>query len=108
MGHGFRCEIIGEGPLFEKLQASIHRQDLREHVNLAGPQTQSGIAARLSQATVYALPCRIDPDGAMDNLPTVVIEAMAAALPVVSIDVGGISEMVCARGAGLLVRQIEC
>src|SRR5437773_1001094 len=104
-GHGFRCEIIGEGPLLEELQARIHGQDLRKHVNLAGPQTQSGIAARLSQATVFALPCRIDPDGAMDNLPTVVMEAMAAGLPVVSTDVGGISEMVRDRETGLLVAQ---
>ena len=106
-GHGFRCEIIGEGPLLEELQARIHRQDLREHVNLAGPQTQSGIAARLSQATVFALPCRIDPDGAMDNLPTVIMEAMAARLPVVSTDVGGISEMVRDRETGLLVVQSD-
>src|SRR5438128_8764209 len=106
-GHGFRCEIIGEGPLVGELQARIHRQDLREHVNLAGAQTQSGIAARLSQATVFALPCRIDPDGAMDNLPTVVMEAMAAGLPVVSTDVGGISEMVRDRETGLLVAQSD-
>ncbi len=78
-GHGFRCEIIGEGPLVGELQACIERQDLREHVHLAGPKTQAEIAARLSKATVLALPCRIDPDGAMDNLPTVVMEAMASA-----------------------------
>src|SRR5439155_11269820 len=54
---------------------------------------------------VFALPCRIDPDGAMDNLPTVVMEAMVAGLPVVSTDVGGISEMVRDRETGLLVAQ---
>jgi glycosyltransferase involved in cell wall biosynthesis len=104
-GHGFRCEIIGEGPLFEELQARIHRQDLHKDVHLVGPQTQSEIAARLSRATVLALPCRIDPDGAMDNLPTVIMEAMASALPVVSTDIGGISEMVRDRETGLLVVQ---
>jgi colanic acid/amylovoran biosynthesis glycosyltransferase len=104
-GHGFRCEIIGEGPLSEELQAHIHRQDLREHVRLAGPQTQSEIAARLSKATVLALPCRIDPDGAMDNLPTVVMEAMASAVPVVSTNIGGISEMIRDGETGLLVAQ---
>jgi glycosyltransferase involved in cell wall biosynthesis len=41
----------------------------------------------------------------MDNLPTVVMEAMAAGLPVVSTDVGGISEMVRDRETGLLVAQ---
>jgi len=104
-GDGFRCEIIGEGPLFEELQARIHRQDLRKDVHLVGPQTQSEIAARLRGATVLALPCRIDPDGAMDNLPTVIMEAMASALPVVSTDIGGISEMVRNRETGLLVVQ---
>jgi len=59
----------------------------------------------LSKATVLALPCRIDPDGAMDNLPTVVMEAMASALPVVSTNVGGISEMVRDGETGLLVAQ---
>jgi colanic acid/amylovoran biosynthesis glycosyltransferase len=104
-GHEFRCEIIGEGPLFGELQSRIHRQDLRKDVHLVGPQTQSEIAARLSRATVLALPCRIDPDGAMDNLPTVIMEAMASALPVVSTDIGGISEMVRDRETGLLVVQ---
>ena len=74
-------------------------------MHLVGPQTQSEIATRLSKATVLALPCRIDPDGAMDNLPTVIMEAMAAGLPVVSTDVGGISEMVRDRETGLLVAQ---
>jgi glycosyltransferase involved in cell wall biosynthesis len=41
----------------------------------------------------------------MDNLPTVVMEAMAAALPVVSTDIGGISEMVRDNETGLLVAQ---
>jgi glycosyltransferase involved in cell wall biosynthesis len=104
-GHRFRCEIIGEGPLFEELEAGIHHQDLRETVRLVGPQTQSEIAARLNKATVFALPCRIDPDGAMDNLPTVIMEAMAAALPVVSTDIGGISEMVRHGETGMLVPQ---
>jgi colanic acid/amylovoran biosynthesis glycosyltransferase len=104
-GHEFRCEIIGEGPLVGELQGRIHRQDLREHVHLTGPKTQAEIAARLSKATVLALPCRIDPDGAMDNLPTVVMEAMASALPVVSTNVGGVSEMVRDGETGLLVAQ---
>ena len=74
-------------------------------MHLAGRNTQLEIVTRLSKATVLALPCRIDPDGAMDNLPTVIMEAMASALPVVSTDIGGISEMVRAGETGLLVAQ---
>ena len=104
-GHEFRCEIIGEGPLSAELQARIDRHGLGKQVLLAGPKPQAEIAARLSRATLLALPCRVDADGAMDNLPTVVMEAMASALPVVSTDVGGIAEMVHNGETGLLVAQ---
>lgn len=105
LGHEFRCEIIGEGPLAGELQVCIDRQELRDLVHLAGPQTQPEIVARLSKATVFALPCRVDRDGAMDNLPTVVMEAMASGLPVVSTNLGGISEMVRDGETGVLVAQ---
>jgi len=78
---------------------------LGKQVLLVGPKTQADIAARLSRATLLVLPCRVDADGAMDNLPTVVMEAMASSLPVVSTDVGGVAEMVRDGETGLLVSQ---
>jgi colanic acid/amylovoran biosynthesis glycosyltransferase len=104
-GREFRCEIIGDGPLSAELQVRIDRRGLGKQVLLAGPRPQAEIAARLSQGTLLVLPCRVDADGAMDNLPTVVMEAMASALPVVSTDVGGIAEMVRDGETGLLVSQ---
>lgn len=104
-GQEFRCEIIGEGPLSAELQARIDRHGLGKQVLLVGPKSQAEIAARLSRATLLVLPCRVDADGAMDNLPTVVMEAMASALPVVSTDVGGVAEMVRNGESGLLVSQ---
>ena len=104
-GQEFRCEIIGEGPLSAELQARIDRHGLGKQVLLVGPKSQAEIAARLSRATLLVLPCRVDADGAMDNLPTVVMEAMASALPVVSTEVGGVAEMVRDGETGLLVSQ---
>jgi Glycosyltransferase len=101
----FRCEIIGEGPLEQELQTRIRQRNVTEQVRLSGPKTQREIIKTLSNATVFALPCRVDPDGAMDNLPTVIMEAMAAALPVISTDVGGIREMVVDGETGFLVRK---
>jgi colanic acid/amylovoran biosynthesis glycosyltransferase len=91
---GFNCEIIGEGPLQEALQAQIASADVKGCVRLVGPQTQAEIALRLSHATIFALPCTREADGGMDNLPTVIMEAMAASLPVISTPLGGIPEMV--------------
>ncbi|HEX4630573.1 MAG TPA: glycosyltransferase family 4 protein [Chthoniobacterales bacterium] len=93
-GRRFACRIIGEGPLEESLRGQIAAKGLEKCVLLTGPQTQAEIAAQLAHATVFALPCTREADGGMDNLPTVIMEAMAAGLPVVSTPLGGIPEMV--------------
>jgi len=104
-GRGFRCEIIGEGPLEAELRAQIAEAGLQSIVKLAGPLTQSEIALRLANATIFVLPCVREQGGGMDNLPTVIIEAMAAGLPVVSTALAGIPEMVEHQGNGELVPE---
>jgi colanic acid/amylovoran biosynthesis glycosyltransferase len=93
-GRQFACRIIGEGPLEESLRAQVAANGLEKSVALIGPQTQAEIAAELAHATVFVLPCTREADGGMDNLPTVIMEAMAAGLPVISTPLGGIPEMV--------------
>lgn len=102
-GAEFRCTIIGSGPLNSELRTRIQQRHLAGEVQLAGAKTQSEIAAQLSATTVFALPCRVDRDGALDNLPTVIMEAMVAAVPVVSTNLAGIPEMVLDGVTGLLV-----
>ena len=102
-GREFRCQIIGEGPLEEPLRAQIGDGGLPGQVEVAGPHPQSEVRSRLAGATLFVLPCIAEPSGAMDNLPTVIMEAMAAGLPVVSTQIGGIPEMVVESETGLLV-----
>jgi len=106
-GIDFRCAIIGEGPLQSALVEQINRANLSNAVLLAGPLPQSEVIDQLASATVFALPCVAEKDGGMDNLPTVVMEAMAAALPVVSTPLGGVPEMVDDGVTGLLVPADE-
>ena len=102
---GFVCEIIGEGPLEETLRGQIARQGVEGCVRLVGPQTQPEVAMRLAHATIFVLPCTREADGGMDNLPTVIMEAMAAGLPVISTPLGGIPEMVEPEVNGELVPE---
>jgi colanic acid/amylovoran biosynthesis glycosyltransferase len=102
-GRRFRCEIIGEGPLEDELRAQIEEIGLRAHVMLAGPLPQQQIAKRLAAASVFALPCIVEKSGGMDNLPTVIMEAMAAGLPVVATPIGAVPEMVAQDETGILV-----
>jgi glycosyltransferase involved in cell wall biosynthesis len=104
-GKSFRCEIFGEGPLKNELHAQIDELRLQNNVVLTGAKPQTQLRGRLAAANVFALPSIIDTDGGMDNLPTVIMEAMATGLPVVSTNIGGIPEMVIEDETGFLVQS---
>lgn len=100
-GIDFRCEIIGEGPMEAALRAQIG--ELADFVSLSGARTQPEIRRSLAAASVFVLPCIEEKSGGMDILPTVITEAMAAGLPVVSTRLAGIPEMVTDGKTGFLV-----
>jgi glycosyltransferase involved in cell wall biosynthesis len=106
-GKSFRCEIIGEGPLENELRRQIERLNLQNRVALSSAKPQREVRQRLAAANVFVLPSIIDPEGGMDNLPTVIMEAMATALPVVSTNIGGIPEMVIENETGFLLEPAD-
>jgi glycosyltransferase involved in cell wall biosynthesis len=103
-GKSFRCEIIGEGQLENELRGQIDKLGLQNNVVLTGAKPQPELRRRLATANVFVLPSVIDRDGGMDNLPTVIMEAMATGLPIASTKVGGIPEMLIENETGFLVQ----
>lgn len=106
-GKNFRCEIVGDGPLLEELRERVIAAGLTGKVELVGAEGPGEIADRLRRATVFALPCVDLPGGGKDNLPTVIMEAMAAGLPVVSTPIAGVPEMLVDGATGWLVPPRE-
>ncbi len=104
-GTPFHCRITGEGPLYAALTAQINDAGLADHITLTGALSQAEIITQLTQATVFALPCVTEADGGRDVLPTVLMEAMAAALPCVSTTLAGVPEMVSHEETGLLTPE---
>jgi glycosyltransferase involved in cell wall biosynthesis len=102
-GLEFTCEIIGDGPLRGDLEARIRKLDLSGRVHLVGSLSQGAILEKLRSADIFALASVTDAQGASDVFPTVIIEAMAAARPVVSTRLAGIPESVVHGETGLLV-----
>jgi colanic acid/amylovoran biosynthesis glycosyltransferase len=102
-GRSFRCQIVGEGPLETKLRTQIAELHLQDCVELLGAKPQNEVANYLAVATVFVLPSVIDAAGGMDNFPSVIMEAMAAGLPVIATPIGGIPEMVVDNATGILV-----
>jgi glycosyltransferase involved in cell wall biosynthesis len=102
-GLEFICEIVGDGPLRGELEARIRKLNLSDRVQLLGSLSQGAVLERLGSADIFALASVTDPQGASDVFPTVIIEAMAAARPVVSTRLAGIPESVVNSETGLLV-----
>ena len=99
----FRCQIVGDGPLRQKLEAMIGELRLRQRVELCGSLSQAEVFAKLQSCDIFALASVVDAEGASDVFPTVIMEAMACARPVVSTKLAGIPESVIDGLTGLLV-----
>jgi glycosyltransferase involved in cell wall biosynthesis len=99
----FVCDIIGDGPLRDTLQAKIDMLNLSPRINLLGSLSQRAVFEKLRGTDIFALASVTDQQGASDVFPTVIIEAMAAARPVVSTRLAGIPESVVNDQTGVLV-----
>ena len=99
--------IIGEGPVRPDLEDRIRKENVGDMVKLLGVKSQEEIKRELAEADIFALACVFDAVGASDILPTVITEAMACRLPVVSTTVAGIPEMVAHGETGLLVEPTD-
>jgi glycosyltransferase involved in cell wall biosynthesis len=104
-GIAFRCEIVGEGDLRDDLQRLIGELELGPMVTLTGPLPYPQVVARYHRASAFVLPCVIAPDGDRDGIPNVILEAMAAGVPVISTAISGIPEVVRDDETGLLVSE---
>ena len=102
-GLAFHLAVIGDGPLRPELEAQVQRLDLGERIALPGPMPQEEIAQAMKACHLVVMPCRRDRTGDMDGIPTVFMEAMATARPVVSCAVSGVPELVRDGETGLLV-----
>lgn len=104
-GVPFECVLVGDGPERRAIQAQVAAAGLSGRVRLAGNQPQDRIRALFDESDAMALPSVITEDGMMDGIPVALMEAMAAALPVVATRVSGIPELVEDGRTGLLVEQ---
>lgn len=96
---GLVAAIAGEGPLREPLAALADRLGLGGQVLFLG--YRADIPAVLAVSDAFCLPSR------SEGLPLAVLEAMAAALPVVATAVGGIPEAVQDEVTGFLIPRPE-
>jgi len=94
-GDSFRGVIVGDGPDRALVEDELDQLGLRTKVELLGERRDG--PALLRSSDIFVLATR------SESMPMSVLEAMAAGLPVVVSDVGGLPEVVADERTGLLV-----
>jgi len=90
-----RFALVGDGPERKHLERRLGELGLRDAVHLLG--TRYDVPAILARSDAFCLPSRAE------GLSNAIMEAMAAALPVVATDAGGNAELVHDGSTGFVV-----
>ena len=102
-GVAFELVVLGGGELHDELLALAREQGIGDRVSFLGGRPQRDVVEQLAGAEIFALSPVVLPDGDRDGVPNVLLEAMAAGVPVVATAVSGIPEVVTDDVTGRLV-----
>lgn len=102
-GMAFRCVMVGYGALEERLKQLRRELGLETVVEMPGRLAQPQVIEQYRRAAVFALPCVVLENGDRDGIPNVLLESMAAGVPVVTTHVSGISEVLEEGQTGWMV-----
>lgn len=102
-GVAFQCELVGEGSGEAALRDQIEALRLGDRVRLVRWCPQVELAKHYLRAAVLAVPSVVAPDGDRDNIPNVILEALAQGVPVVASALPAIDEVLGPAGAAILV-----
>jgi len=84
----FVLDIVGDGPNRKEYEELMRELGLAEIVEFHGLKSKEEVAEHMRQCDFFVLP------SLWENLPCVLIEAMASGLPIVASRVGGIPEII--------------
>jgi glycosyltransferase involved in cell wall biosynthesis len=84
----FSLDIVGSGPEQAKYEQMAKDLSLENMVNFNGSQSKQEVARFMQNCDFFVLPSTVE------QLPCVLIEAMACGKPVLATNVGGVSEIV--------------
>lgn len=92
-----RLTLVGDGPDRTALEADVEARGLAGAVAFAGYRSQTEVAEMLAVHDVLVLP------SFAEGVPVVLMEALAAQIPVIATAVGGVGELVKDGDTGLMV-----
>jgi colanic acid/amylovoran biosynthesis glycosyltransferase len=101
-------DLVGDGPLMNQVRAYVDEHHLGERIRLHGRLPHNDTLALIRGADLLLHHAVASPeDGDTEGQPLVVLEAMAAGVPVIATDHAGIPEVVTDRVNGRLVAEYD-
>jgi len=104
-GYAVELHCYGDGPLRAALQAEAHRLGIAACVAFHGAVTNEVARQTYYTHDVLLVPSQTATDGDQEGLPNVIIEGLAAGIPVVATRHAGIPELVVPEKTGLLIPE---
>jgi colanic acid/amylovoran biosynthesis glycosyltransferase len=95
-------DLVGDGPLREALEERVRTLGLTDRVRFHGALPEPAVTELLDRADLFVLPSVITPNGTTEGLPVVLMEALAAGVPVVASRVSAVPELIRDGKTGLL------
>jgi len=92
----FVLDIVGDGPNRQEYEDLVKKLGLGDMVRFHGLKSKPEVAEYMRQCDFFVLP------SLWENLPCVLIEAIASGIPVIATDVGGVKEMIN-ENVGILI-----
>jgi glycosyltransferase involved in cell wall biosynthesis len=100
-----RLAMIGDGPLRPAVERVISALRLEDRVRLLGAQDHAHVVDLMRRAAVFVQHSVVAPSGDREGTPVAILEAGAAAVPVVATRHEGIADVVIEGETGLLVEE---
>ena len=97
--------IVGDGPLRLQLCRAVRQLGVGHRVELCGALSHKQVLQEMANAHVFILPSKTAQNGDMEGTPTVLLEAQASGLPVLSTHHADIPELVQEGQSGFLVNE---
>jgi glycosyltransferase involved in cell wall biosynthesis len=102
---GATVTLVGDGPERRSLSDYARRLGVEGAVQFTGEVPHERIAGLLACHDMFVLASIVMPSGETEGLGTVLLEAMAAKIPVIGSAVGGIPDIIADGENGLLVPE---
>lgn len=96
LNKNFEILLIGEGSKKEELRKKINNLKLKNYFNFLGSKSNKEVIRSYSTSDIFILP------SLWEGLPLTLLEALASGLPVITTDVGGISD-ICTDNENALI-----